>query len=436
MANKKNTLQPALILMYGVTEHKYRALDKDAIIVGRARGCDIGLEAPDISNLHCVITRGIGGFQVRDCTSRAGTRVNGDSISEAVLHDGDVLQMGPFSFRVQLPPDKLPGSAVEARLKHLARSRNNLARLALGYRRRVHQRPRSARPEQELDQNASGLRERVRDYAKRIDQLEEGERALTRDREALLQEKEDVRKHAEHLQQRQQQLDAEVQELEQRRQDLVQQQQDRSREAETVRPDLTLTAANDLLVKQHQALNQFEAALAQQREELMRLLTGLQRLQEPPQTPAATDPHLAAEVENLHAENRLLRQLIEERNAEIEERQHKPEPQPQPAVGIDVETYESELNQYRMQLEADRRKLTAEIEQLRVRNQELDEATRDMEMELSRERAELARERIRLERLRDETRSEVERLQRDAGVRQSLASVQRLRDEMSGGGKK
>src|SRR5438067_192552 len=60
------------------------------------------------------------------------------------------------------------------------------------------------------------------------------------------------------------------------------------------------------------------------------------------------------------------------------------------------------------------------------------EELREMEMEMSRERAELARERQRLERLRDEVKVDLERLQRDGGMRESLAPVQRLREEMHG----
>ena len=69
---------------------------------------------------------------------------------------------------------------------------------------------------------------------------------------------------------------------------------------------------------------------------------------------------------------------------------------------------------------------------MRSRNDELDEATREMELEMSRERAELARERQRLERLREEARLELERVQREAGVRDRLAPVQKLREEMTG----
>src|SRR5262249_15867307 len=101
------------------------------------------------------------------------------------------------------------------------------------------------------------------------------------------------------------------------------------------------------------------------------------------------------------------------------------------SAAIDLETYENELNQYRKQIDSDRTRLNNELDQLRQKNAERDEATREMAMELSRERAELARERIRLDRLREEVRTETERMQREAGVRESLAPVQRLREELN-----
>ncbi|MCS7045531.1 MAG: hypothetical protein NZO58_04155, partial [Gemmataceae bacterium] len=101
---------------------------------------------------------------------------------------------------------------------------------------------------------------------------------------------------------------------------------------------------------------------------------------------------------------------------------------------LDLDAIEAELNNERRQLQEERAKLNKEIELLKQRNAELDEATRDMEMELSRERAALARERARLDRLRDEIKCEMERLARDGSVRESLQSVQRLREEMRAAG--
>jgi len=128
--------QPALVVLHGGAADTCRPLDRDVVTVGRARGADIGLDAPDVSSVHCVIWKSSIGYQIRDCGSRAGTKLNGDMIQESVLHDGDVLQVGPFSFRVQLPAGaKVPSR--EARAKHLEHSRRNLARLALALRQRL-----------------------------------------------------------------------------------------------------------------------------------------------------------------------------------------------------------------------------------------------------------------------------------------------------------
>jgi pSer/pThr/pTyr-binding forkhead associated (FHA) protein len=189
------TTQAALVLLYanpGAT-NRVLSLDRDALIVGRSRGCDLHLEAADVSGIHCVITRGAGGFAVRDCGSRAGTRLNGEPVQEGGLRDGDLLQIGPFSFRVQLPaPRKTQMGPGEARQARLERQRRNLTRLALAQRRRVQQLekalvagPIKSRTFAELAAKASGLRQRVRDFQQRLQQLEQGERDLLRDRELL-----------------------------------------------------------------------------------------------------------------------------------------------------------------------------------------------------------------------------------------------------------
>jgi len=134
----------------------------------------------------------------------------------------------------------------------------------------------------------------------------------------------------------------------------------------------------------------------------------------------------AQELEQLRAENDSLRRLLDEATAP-----GAPPSAPLPLGKDELATYEAELNEFRRQLEEERRKLHAELQQLRVRNEELSDATRDLEMELSRERAELARERTRLERLREEIQADIERLQRDGGMRDSLAPLQRLREEIN-----
>ena len=98
--------QPTLIVKNGNTQRKYRRLDKDVLVLGRAAGCDVGLDAPDVAPVHCVIVRTADGWRVRDCTGRGGTRLNGQSIQDAALTDDDVLQVGSFSFALHLPPER------------------------------------------------------------------------------------------------------------------------------------------------------------------------------------------------------------------------------------------------------------------------------------------------------------------------------------------
>jgi chromosome segregation ATPase len=215
---------------------------------------------------------------------------------------------------------------------------------------------------------------------------------------------------------------------------------------------LTATEASD----QSEALQWVEKVLREQRADLARMLEELESLRQTiggrqkTSDLAAENSHLRArlaelehqrsasadtpppnhfqEIQDLRAECEQLRQLLSEKEAQLSSGRR---PEGASRESIDLESFEAELNRYRQQLEADRRKLDFEMQQCRQRQEELDDATREMEMEMSRERAELARERARLERLRDEVRTGLEHLQRDAAMRDNLISVQRLREEMA-----
>ncbi len=140
--------QPALIVTYGNTTRKRRPLDRDLLLLGRAPACDIGLASPEVAPVHCIIVRTATGWRLRDCPGgRAATRINGRPIHEEMLHDGDVLQVGTFSFEVQMPAHRatplVGGTPIVderfmTRLKRLRRSRRNLVRLA---RQDAHTRP-------------------------------------------------------------------------------------------------------------------------------------------------------------------------------------------------------------------------------------------------------------------------------------------------------
>jgi hypothetical protein len=165
--------QPALIVTCGMTKRKHRPLDRDVVVLGRAPGCDLGLVAPDIAPVHCILVRLPDGWRVRDCAGRHGTRVNGKAVQDEPLRDGDIIQIGSFSFEAHLPRSatpsvgttpspagtlgavsSAPSAEAEAQLKRLKRSRLNLAHHALRLRRRLRECQLS---EAELDQRQADL---------------------------------------------------------------------------------------------------------------------------------------------------------------------------------------------------------------------------------------------------------------------------------------
>jgi DNA repair exonuclease SbcCD ATPase subunit len=207
-----------------------------------------------------------------------------------------------------------------------------------------------------------------------------------------------------------------------------------------------LDALESALAEKHGDLAQVAADLRQLNEEFcerarVNLATlveeneGLRRLLAEKEANSGTvadanplDLDAVQEFEKLRAENQRLRRGLEEKEELLDGLRREAEA---PREAVDLESFEAELNRYRQQLESDRQKVNAELQHLRTRNEELDEATREMEMEFSRERAELARERTKLERLREEVRAELERMQRDVPMRESMMSVHRLRESIT-----
>ena len=60
-------------------------------ITGRDNACELVLPLPHISRKHLVLTPQPDGLRIRDLDSTNGTRVNGELVQEAVLHQGDTL---------------------------------------------------------------------------------------------------------------------------------------------------------------------------------------------------------------------------------------------------------------------------------------------------------------------------------------------------------
>src|SRR5258706_8184270 len=136
--------RPALRVTYGNTTKKHRILDGDLIVLGRSTVCDFNLVSPEVAPVHCVLARVAEGWKLRDCSGRPGTRVNGRVVQEILLDDGDIIQIGAFSFQAHLPPGHTPHSLPEyidpERFKRVQRSRRRLVEWVQQLRKQLGQR--------------------------------------------------------------------------------------------------------------------------------------------------------------------------------------------------------------------------------------------------------------------------------------------------------
>jgi len=71
------------------------------IVIGRLSSCDIPLGDPQVSRRHAEVRRDPEGFTVFDLGSTNGTAVNGSTVRERRLSDGDELRIGSATIRFE-----------------------------------------------------------------------------------------------------------------------------------------------------------------------------------------------------------------------------------------------------------------------------------------------------------------------------------------------
>ena len=75
------------------------ALDRDLTHIGRSPSSDVVLDDASVSRRHALITRRGERTVILDDRSRNGVHVNGVRVSEADLHDGDLIACGHVTLR-------------------------------------------------------------------------------------------------------------------------------------------------------------------------------------------------------------------------------------------------------------------------------------------------------------------------------------------------
>lgn len=87
---------PVLVVRKGPQSGERFYLERERLTVGRDPSSDIFLNDMTVSRSHAVLESSGGCVSVRDDGSLNGTYVNGVCVDQAVLSDGDILQVGTF----------------------------------------------------------------------------------------------------------------------------------------------------------------------------------------------------------------------------------------------------------------------------------------------------------------------------------------------------
>lgn len=480
---------PALVVTFGTTAKKRRPLGKPTNLLGRGRGCDIRLDAVEISAIHCVISQTNAGLIVRDCESRTGTLVNDQPVREAVLADGDLLQLGPFSFKVSIPPKWLesrnllettraatsgPASSARetgedaiasARMAELAEREQQIARAQSEVEKL---RENLERQRRELNDERAADIDYVEAYKEEIDQLKESLAAQVERCQALEAEKESlaaeltarvelVISEGAATQIRLKQAYEEIERLQQR---LEQAEFSESRgSASMVEAGAGLPAEASIQIEELKQKvsdsttvnEQLRTRLESEHSDSERRLTAMRkeleeermRVKQLVREAASQYSATKSEIDGLRAQLAaaqtgmggetadpgMMGAEVEMLRTMVTELQAQLEAaRAEAPLPPDLADYENQLNEFRAQLEH---------AQAGLQQQEADmqERIRQNELQISRERAEVGRERATLERMRQEVRSELEHAEREAKNFERLSGVHRLANEVRGQGK-
>jgi predicted component of type VI protein secretion system len=76
-------------------------LQRPVLLIGRHLECDVRINSPKVSRRHCCLAMAYDRVLIRDLGSRNGVRVNGRTVDESRLYDGDELAIGPILFRLE-----------------------------------------------------------------------------------------------------------------------------------------------------------------------------------------------------------------------------------------------------------------------------------------------------------------------------------------------
>jgi adenylate cyclase len=76
-------------------------LIRDVLTIGRRESCDICLRLPNVSGLHCELSRKDGYWYIRDLGSTNGIKVNDVRVQQKLLHPGDKITIAKRHWTIE-----------------------------------------------------------------------------------------------------------------------------------------------------------------------------------------------------------------------------------------------------------------------------------------------------------------------------------------------
>ncbi len=102
-AEQRAEVPPAHVLVSRGGKVMMRVTLGQRTLLGRSEHNDICLPSPYLSRHHAAIVGTPQGYYVVDLNSINGLSLNGRQVERAVLCDEDILTMGPFKIKIQVP---------------------------------------------------------------------------------------------------------------------------------------------------------------------------------------------------------------------------------------------------------------------------------------------------------------------------------------------
>src|SRR5215217_2076442 len=93
---------PYLEILNGQTQQTI-PMEQGKLTIGRQAGNDVVLEDTQSSRNHCLIEHVGGDYVLRDLSSKNGTRVNGQLVTQVVLGPDDTITIGQTNMKFVVP---------------------------------------------------------------------------------------------------------------------------------------------------------------------------------------------------------------------------------------------------------------------------------------------------------------------------------------------